>query len=285
MPELPEVETIRRGLIERLIGATIKKVDVRSPKSVHGDVKKLIGREVTEIRRHGKLLVFILDDHSAFSVHLKMTGQLLWQGDGPSVMGGHPEQSYLDSLPNKHTRAIIHFNDGAVLFFNDLRMFGRVTVLTEEALSEHTFVNSLGPEPLEKGFTLDYLTKRLKKKARVSIKVFLLDQTNLAGLGNIYADETCFRACIHPSRITATLKPKEIKAIHQAIKETLNLALKHGGSSSKDYINAIGEKGTYLKVANVYHRTGLPCVRKDGGVITRIKLAGRSTHFCPVCQT
>jgi formamidopyrimidine-DNA glycosylase len=284
MPELPEVETIRRGLLKRMIGARIKSVDVLEKRVVQGNTDLLCEKKITEIRRHGKLLVFILEDNSAFTVHLKMTGQLLWRGPrGEAVMGGHPSQGYMDPLPHKHTRIVIHFSDDSTLFFNDLRIFGRLSILTEEALVEHKFVNELGPEPLEQQFTLDYLEKRLTKR-KVNIKVFLLDQTNVAGLGNIYVDESCFRAYLMPTRPTASLSKKEIKGLFEAIKETLNLALEHGGSSERDYLNAIGEKGTYLKVANVYHRTGLPCAHNDGGIIERIKVAGRSTHFCPICQ-
>jgi len=284
MPELPEVETIRRGLQKYLPGSVIKGVDIRLPKALHGDDKKLIGRTVREIRRHGKLLVFLLDNGLVFTVHLKMTGQLLWQGKGESVMGGHPSAGYLRPLPHEHTRIVMEFENGSRLFFNDLRTFGRLSVLTEEAFAEQPFVATLGPEPLESVFTLEYLSARLKKKPKVAIKTFLLDQTNIAGIGNIYADESCFRAAILPMRLVGSLNPAEIKTLYSSIKETLELAISHGGSSERDYINAIGEKGTYLKVANVYHRTGLPCSRCKKGIIERVKQNGRSTHFCPVCQ-
>lgn len=284
MPELPEVETIRRGLQEYLPGSTISKVDVHLPKVVHGEPKSLIGRTITQIRRHGKLLVFVLDNDTVFTVHLKMTGQLLWRGKDKAVMGGHPSAGYLENLPHKHTRVSMHFSNGSTLFFNDLRTFGRLSILTEAALAEQPFVSSLGPEPLEVGFTLDYLIACLRRKPKGAIKTFLLDQTTIAGLGNIYADESCFRAAILPTRQVASLSPTETEALFHAIKETLELAIKYGGSSERDYLNAIGEKGTYLKVANVYHRTGLPCTRCKEGVVERIKLNGRSTHFCPRCQ-
>lgn len=285
MPELPEVETIRRGLAERILGSTITSVTIHTPKQVRGDSTLLIGRTVMDIRRHGKLLVFILDTGLAFTVHLKMTGQLLWRKQGSdAVMGGHPSEGYLTELPHNHTRVSMRFADGAELFFNDLRTFGNVTILTEEALAEHPFITALGPEPLSDAFTLDYLTARLRRKPKTAIKVFLLDQTNIAGLGNIYADESCFRAAILPQRLASSLSPTETEALFHAIRETLALALEHGGSTERDYRNAIGEKGTYLKVANVYHRTGLPCTRCKEGVVTRIKLGGRSTHFCPNCQ-
>lgn len=285
MPELPEVETIRRGLQERVVGDTISRVEVRAPKVAKGDLDKLVGQTVTQVARHGKLLVFALRSGAAFEVHLKMTGQLLWRGQGKeAVMGGHPSQGYLDPLPHKHTHVIISFASGATLYFNDLRKFGRVGYLEIGALATHAFVTKLGPEPFASGFTVQYLTEKLHKKSKTPIKTFLLDQTNIAGLGNIYADESCFRARILPTRLTGSLKPKEIEALHAAIRETIDLAITHGGSSERDYINAIGEKGTYLKVACVYHRTGKSCVRNDGGVIQVVKVNGRSTHFCPICQ-
>jgi formamidopyrimidine-DNA glycosylase len=285
MPELPEVETIRRGLAPRIIGATIAAIEVRAPKLAHGDVASLAGRKVTELRRHGKLLVFLLDDRRVFTVHLKMTGQLIWRESGKDpVMGGHPSEGYLQAEPHRHTRIVLTFTNGATLFFNDLRMFGRLSVLTAEALEELSFITKLGPEPLEAGFSEEYLRRQLQRRKTAKLKVFLLDQTNIAGLGNIYADESCFRSGILPTRAAGSLSEKEIGALFRAIRETLELALEHGGSTERDYRTAIGEKGTYLKVACVYHRTGLPCPRCQKAIIERIKVAGRSTHFCPNCQ-
>jgi formamidopyrimidine-DNA glycosylase len=286
MPELPEVETIRRGLEPRLTGQVIRRVEVRHPKSFIGVEKNLVGRRIDSIERQGKLLIFFLDDETAITVHLKMTGQLIWQADlgEESVMGGHPAQSYMDPLPHKHTRVILEFEDDSTLYFNDLRIFGRVTHLTQAELEQLEFLITLGPEPLSKEFDVAYLTEAIKAHPKLAIKIFLLDQQNIAGLGNIYADESLFRAAIMPTRQASDLSQGEIRNLHEAIQETLELALMYGGSSEKDYVNAIGDKGTYLRIANVYHRTGQDCNRCAEGVIERIKLGGRSTHFCPVCQ-
>ncbi len=288
MPELPEVETIRRGLAPRLIGKTIEEITVRESKMFSGDEEAVIGRYISELRRHGKLLVFILDDGHAITVHLKMTGQLIWKpaksASEEAVMGGHPSEGYLDPLPHKHTHVVIDFSDGSTLYFNDLRKFGMMSVLDEKGLEELHFIQKLGPEPLDKEFTSDYLAQQIKKHPRVPIKSFLLDQTNIAGLGNIYADESLFRAAILPVRLSGSLTSGEVRNLHAAIGETLELALLYGGSSEKDYVNAIGEKGTYLKIAQVYHRTGQQCVRCLEGTIERVKVAGRSTHYCPECQ-
>ena len=287
MPELPEVETIRRGLEPRLVGQEVAAVDVRAPKLFVGNPDNLIGRRIESISRHGKLLVMLLDNEQALTVHLKMTGQLVWRddlGEAEPVMGGHPEQSYIDTLPNKHTRVILSFSDGSQLYFNDLRKFGRMMLLSAPELEDLDFIVELGPEPLDREFTAEYLAEQLKRHPKLPVKAFLLDQTNIAGLGNIYADESLFRAAILPQRAAASLTSGEVRNLRESIQETLELALQYGGSSERDYVNAIGEKGTYLKIANVYRRTGLDCNRCDEGIIERIKIGGRSTHFCPVCQ-
>lgn len=312
MPELPEVETIRRGLEQKIVGRTITSVEVRAPKIFQAELHQLIDRTITHLDRNGKLLVFRLDNGDAMTIHLKMTGQLIWKAEPTNkpesdledipdnaelplnsdddddeedtVMGGHPQKAYLEPLPHKHTHIIFSFDNGSVLYFNDLRKFGRVQVLSPENLENLPFLQKLGPEPLSKDFTADYLANQLKKRSKLTIKAFLLDQSNLAGLGNIYADESLFRAAILPDRVTFSLKPGEVHNLYDAIQETLELALLYGGSSEKDYLSAVGEKGTYLKVANVYHRTGLECHRCLVGLIQRKKIAGRSTHYCLVCQ-
>lgn len=285
MPELPEVETIRRGLVQHLLGKVLAEVVVETPKQFIGDPRTLGGVAITELSRKGKLLIFHLSDGRYLTIHLKMTGQLLWKGvGGESVMGGHPSQTYIDQLPNKHTRMTFRFTDDSVLYFNDLRKFGFAELMGAEEFAAHSFLGRLGPEPLEGGFNAAYLQERLSKSKSAVIKSFLLDQAHIAGIGNIYADESLFRAGIHPERKAGSLTEDEVLMLTQSIKETLQLALTHGGSSERDYVNAIGEKGTYLKVANVYRKTGQPCPRCPGFEIRRIKVGGRSTHFCANCQ-
>ena len=285
MPELPEVETIRRGLEPVLVGRKIANVEVRAPKLFEGKPAQVVGHEITAVRRNGKLLVLDLAGDNLLTIHLKMTGQLIWLGSGDrSVMGGHPEKAYLETLPHKHTHIIIKLDDGSTLYFNDLRKFGRMSVVAKKDFDSLAFIGKLGPEPLEPVFTSEYLAERLAKHPKQPLKSFLLDQTNIAGLGNIYADESLFRAAILPYRTCSDLSSEEIVALYKAIKETLEVALEHGGSSSKDYLTAVGERGTFLAVANVYHRTGLACNRCHIGVIERMKIGGRSTHFCPICQ-
>jgi formamidopyrimidine-DNA glycosylase len=284
MPELPEVETVRRGLQQFAVGHRIIAIEVRSPKQWIGDSALVIGRMITGIERRGKLILIRLDSGTAISCHLKMTGQLLWSADlQTQVAGGHPSVVYIENLPNPHTRVIISCDQGATLYFNDLRKFGYFEVLDQTAEQDHVFLNKLGPEPLTDGFTVEYLTRSLRKAAKATIKPLLLDQSVIAGLGNIYADEALFRAGIYPTRKAGQLDSEEISALYQAINETIALAIKHGGSTERDYRTAVGEKGTYQNVAQVYHRTGQPCVN-CGSPIERIKLGGRSTHFCSRCQ-
>lgn len=269
-----------------MVGKTVDDIRVNVEKQFIGDPELLLGRTITGIERFGKLLVFRLDSTDLFTVHLKMTGQLIWSpGDGSdAVMGGHPEKSYLDTLPHKHTHIQIEFTDGSTLYFNDLRKFGFMQALPASELEGLGFVQSLGPEPLEEGFTRTYLQERLLKRPKLVIKTFLLDQSNIAGLGNIYADESLFTASILPYRLSGELAVGEVNNLHTSIIETLELALLHGGSSSKDYLTATGDKGTYLTIANAYHRTGQDCNRGDGGIIQRMKIGGRSSHYCPICQ-
>ncbi len=284
MPELPEVETIRKGLAARIVGLKITGGELHFPKAVIGDLGTVQGATITAVERLGKLLIFKLDVPYVITIHLKMTGQLIWQsanGEDP-VMGGHPEKSYLEPHPHRHTRFSFALSDGSQLFFNDLRKFGKIQIVPAAELAEVRFIKTLAPEPASPEFTVDYLTQKLAKRTS-PIKPLLLDQTIIAGLGNIYADESLFRAKILPLRPANSLSTEELVALHAAIKETLEIALKHGGSSSRDYVDAVGNKGTFLAVATVYHRTGLPCV-VCGSPIERIKLGGRSTHFCANCQ-
>ncbi len=286
MPELPEVETIRRGLADRLSGRMVDGIEIFREKQFSGDQSQLLGQTIISVERLGKLIVMPLTNGWAVAIHLKMTGQLLWKAakGGEQVMGGHPEATYISELPNKYTRLIFQFDDGSKLFFNDLRSFGYVHVLSPEEQSQHKFMQSLGPEPLSLGFTDQYLQERLKKRPSTTIKAFLLDQTNIAGIGNIYADESLFRAAILPTRKAGSLTAGEGRNLVDCIQETLEIALMHGGSTEKDYLNSVGEKGTYLQVAQVYRKTGQDCPRCHEGVITRSKVAGRSTHYCPECQ-
>ena len=280
MPELPEVETIRRGLAKSLVGHKILAVKVLAPKLFIGNPQLIVGQEVLETSRRAKILIIKLSEYFLLT-HLKMTGQLIFRPKhGELVIGGHPDKVYDSQLPHKHSHIVIEFDNGT-LFFNDLRKFGWMKILTslDELQGE---VAHLGPEYTWPEFTIDYFQAELAKR-RITIKQTLLDQTFIAGIGNIYADESLFSAKVNPRRKANDLTKAEVKKLFACIPKVFNLALQHGGTSSRDYRQADGSMGTYLQVANVYKREGLPC-QVCGNPIERIKISGRSSHFCPNCQ-
>jgi formamidopyrimidine-DNA glycosylase len=271
MPELPEVETIRRDLAPLVTGRTITGawVSPDAPRLVQmmppdEFTRLLAGRRIEDVGRRGKYLIFNLDGGLMWVVHLRMTGRLQHH------RGGCPEENYL--------RAGFTLDDGSSLCFVDLRKFGMMWLVDDWSL-----VNAkLGPEPLEDGFDRAAFRALLKRRG-APIKAVLLDQTVLAGIGNIYADEALFAACIHPKRAARTLSRAAAARLHESIRDVLRAALGHRGSSFRDFVDALGREGGYQLNVKVFRRTGQPCYR-CGAEVRRIKLAGRSTHFCPNCQ-
>jgi formamidopyrimidine-DNA glycosylase len=276
MPELPEVETIRTGLDRLLIGQIVSNVSVLWAKSYSSPLPSrqiLIGCQVVGSRRFGKLLVVDFDNGLSLMAHLRMTGQLI-------VVS--PEQTVLLELPDKTTRVIITFESGVTLYFNDQRKFGRIVVVPTSEVGNDAFINALGPDPTRPGFTVRTLTESLAGK-QLSIKAALLDQHVIAGIGNIYADEVLWSAHIHPLTPSADLTPDQLATLATQIRTVLRKAISKGGSTSRNYLNADGIRGTYLDKAYVYGRTGQPCKRCKSP-IAKIKVAGRGTHYCPQCQ-
>lgn len=267
-----------------LVGHKICSVNIRNKKSFSGSPETLVNQKVIEISRRAKILIIKLS-RDYLLIHLKMTGQLIFIPNGATekemVVGGHPDPAYSFTLPHKHTHVIFEFDHGT-LYFNDLRKFGWIKVVSNiEEVQYH--VRALGPEYTWPEFTLDYFSHALSRKKKMTVKQALLDQALLAGLGNIYADETLFAAAVHPTRRVTELKPNEIRSIYQEIPKILIRALQHGGTSSQHYRQADGKMGTYLAVARVYKREGQPCLTCSS-TIHRIKIAGRSSHYCPNCQ-
>jgi formamidopyrimidine-DNA glycosylase len=283
MPELPEVETIRRGLEKELVGHKILNVQVRVPKLLFGSPKDLTDQKILEITRRAKILIWRLEN-GFVAIHLKMTGQLIFvpkNAQEKTFIGGHPDKLYGGKLPHQYSHIIITFDNG-ILYFNDLRKFGWIKVLANsEDLKKE--VGHLGPEYDWPEFSFDYFQSAILRRAKSPIKQVLLDQTIVAGVGNIYADETLFCAKIQPTRSVGSLTESEINTIYKCIPKVFQLALKYGGTSSRDYRQVDGSQGTYLKVAKVYGRQGLPC-RVCGTPILRIKIGARSSHYCPTCQ-
>jgi formamidopyrimidine-DNA glycosylase len=287
MPELPEVETIRRGLAATLVGRRVESLDLRWPGTLSapdGTLDLLLGHAITGVRRRGKLLLLDLDGGGHLLVHPMMTGQLVVVEDGRTLFaGGHPSRSMLGPMPNATTRAVFGLQGGRRLYFNDGRKFGRMRIEDDDALAADPFLERLGPEPLSEEFSLGDFRARLARHARAPIKAVLLDQSVVAGIGNIYADEALHRARIHPRRPAGSLAPAESRRLHAAIRRTLALAVEHGGTSFADYVNADRGRGSYLAHARVFRRQGKPC-RVCGTTIERTRVAGRGTNVCPHCQ-
>lgn len=289
MPELPEVETVRRDLTERIIFKKIKAIEVIDLKLV-GDLNdQLKGKSFTEILRRGKLLIFKSSQLGFFMlVHLKMTGQLIYlfkdqiSGGGHSLSSHSFEKAVGGELPNKHTRLIVTFADSSRLFFNDVRKFGYVKLVDEQELNR-LIAKNYGPEPLEGLFDLIEFSNKLARRS-INIKAALLDQKTVAGLGNIYVDEVLFAAGVRPNRPAMSLKIGEITKIYQAIKKILALAITHRGTTFSNYVDGSGQKGNFSQKLKVYGRAGQKCV-KCGSAIIKTKLAGRGTHYCGTCQS
>ena len=271
MPELPEVETVRRGLEKLILGKKITTIDIRYPKMIKTDLdqfqKELPGQVVKSMGRRGKYLLFYLTDKVLIS-HLRMEGKYFY---------------YPDQVPErKHAHIFIHFEDGGTLVYEDVRKFGTMELLAPELLDAYFVSKKLGPEPTEQDFDLEIFRGALKKSKK-PIKSHLLDQTLVAGLGNIYVDEVLWRAKVHPASLSQSLTRAEATAIHNQTISVLGQAVEKGGSTIRTYTNAFGEDGTMQDFHQVYDKTGEACSR-CGAIIEKIQLGGRGTHFCPKCQ-
>ena len=282
MPELPEVETVKKELAKRIIGQKIVQVKILEKKQFFGDPELIIDQKIVKLWRRAKILAVDINGLTLL-IHLKMTGQIIYLSSKKKLISvGHPLPFGPDQLPNKMTRIIIGLDDGSRLFFNDLRKFGWLKVLTKKQTRAE--LSNLGPEPLGKDFTLKYFINSLKKTRR-TVKTVLLDQAVVAGIGNIYANEALFEAEIDPRRQANSLSDQEIAKLHQAIKRILLEAINYGGTSAADqaYIKPDTSPGRYQEKLRVYQRNGQKCYR-CGGIIARFNQNGRSTFWCPGCQ-
>lgn len=313
MPELPEVETVRRGLQRLIVHKKVVRTSHDTPKSfpnAESDVREfLVGATILDIRRRAKVLLIDMDTKYTLVIHLKMTGQMVFisnpsgeaafrgrSDDGeftsPSSGGanpssrwgaGHPNESLVAELPDKSTRVEFTFEDGSKLFFNDQRKFGWVKLYPTVEVPNIDFMKRVGPEPLEDDFTADEFAARFTRRAKTNIKAALLDQSVVAGVGNIYADESLWGAKIHPTRLVGTISADEFHTLYRELRNVMNLAIEKGGSTDKNYVNAEGKRGSYLDFARAFRREGLPCPR-CGTTIEKSRVAGRGTHTCSHCQ-
>ncbi len=287
MPELPEVETIKVGLSAILQGRQAKSVEHNWAKSfpnAPADVDKfLVGSAVKNVRRRAKVLIIDLDTDYSLVIHLKMTGQLVFRSASTNFGAGHPNDSLIGKLPDKSTRVIFTFKDGSHLFFNDQRKFGWVRLLPTLEVENLDFFKKVGPEPLGDDFSAKDFADRLMRRKNSGIKAVLLDQTVLAGVGNIYADESLWAAKIHPETKVSDVPAAKLKKLYEELRRILKLSIEKGGSTDRNYVNHEGKRGSYLSFAAVFRREGQPCLR-CGTAIIKTRAAGRGTHLCPKCQ-
>lgn len=277
MPELPEVETIKRGLSQFIIKKKLVQTTILCDKSFIG--APTIGK-VKALRRFGKALIIDLDNNKSLMIHLRMTGQLIYDGK-ERYAAGHPSDNFTAQLPNKQTRVILEFDSGT-LYFNDQRKFGFIKVLPTEEVEHDSFVKKLAKEPWS--MTSAELYDKLQQHKNSCIKATLLDQMIICGLGNIYADESLFAAKIHPARKSGSVTKKEAALLLAAARDVMDKSIASGGSTMATYVKADGTKGDYLeKFAQVFRNEGKPCPR-CGTKIIKTKVAGRGTHLCPKCQ-
>lgn len=280
MPELPEVETIVRRLKEVTLGKTLTGVTVLRSKSFVGDPDLLVGAKITNITRRSKIMEFHFDKPERMLVHLKMTGQLIYQDSKTRVGGGHPTADWVSSLPSTHTRVTLSLSDNAQLFFNDLRVFGWMKVLSPaEVLSEYA---ALGPDIIDPAVTPEYLFTQFQRRG-VPIKLALMDNAIAAGVGNIYANDALHLAKISPFRPARSLTQAEVLRLHSAVQAVIISGIEKGGATIEHFRHVDGFAGGYQDVVRTYGKTGQPCL-VCGTAIIRQKQAGRSTFYCPSCQ-
>lgn len=284
MPELPEVETVRRGLEPLILQKKIIQVKPEPGKCFQGDTSDIESSKVVKLRRFGKALVIDLDNGNSMMVHLRMTGQLIWRGScsgRDDFAAGHPSKNFTAELPNSQTRVEFDFEDGK-LFFNDQRKFGFVKILPTSEVEQDKFIASLGPEPWD--MKPAELYQKCQRHARAPIKAVLLDQKVIAGIGNIYADESLFYARVHPETRAGELDEAEVAKILEGARNVMLASIDSGGSTMATYVKPDGSTGDYLELfAEVFRRDGQPC-KHCGTEIIKMRVAGRGTHICPKCQ-
>ncbi|PSO45419.1 MAG: DNA-formamidopyrimidine glycosylase [Parcubacteria group bacterium QH_9_35_7] len=274
MPELPEVETIRRDLQNKILDKEISQVEVKKESAIKNEIEKfkqvLSGESFSDLNREAKLLVFDIEDSDQVILsHLRMTGKYVYDS------GTETE------FPTKHTGVIITFENKDKLYFDDIRTFGYMQIVTEKQ-KEDILSKKLGIEPLTDSFTLENFQRVLENR-RTNIKNLLTNQQAIAGIGNIYADEICFESKIKPDRKVPTLEDNEIEELYENIEQVLQKAIDYRGTTFRDYIDTAGESGNFKKELKVYNREEKPCYDCKT-LINKVKLSGRGTHFCSNCQ-
>jgi formamidopyrimidine-DNA glycosylase len=286
MPELPEVETVRIQLQRKIIGKTIDSVEVFHNKSVAHDEQiedRLRGKTFSDIDRIGKLMIFSFtdEDNLFLLAHLKMTGQFFFVGnDGEAVGGGHSVNAADRELPGTHTRVAFHFTDHTSLFFNDMRLFGYTKIANAAEVARAR--SGFGPEPIDTNFDCTWFTETLKKR-RTPVKAALLDQSFVAGLGNIYVDEALWRARVRPTRRADKVTKVEAARLCRAAGDVMRESIAVRGTTFQHFVDTGGKNGNFTDHLKVFGQHGSTC-EHCGHTIKKIRCAGRGTHYCPGCQ-
>jgi formamidopyrimidine-DNA glycosylase len=281
MPELPEVETIVRRLKKVLLDNTISKVDILRNKSFQGDPDTIIGKKIVEISRKAKISIIQFENGMSMIIHLKMTGQLIFQSDdGQRLGGGHPSDDWVNALPTSHTRVILKLSNGT-LFFNDMRVFGWIKILkSDEVMSAF---GGYAPDIIDSAVSPDYFKQVFRKKSQ-AIKQVLMDNAVVAGVGNIYANDALHMAKLSPFRPANSLTNEELQRLYDSVIFVINKGIELGGATIDNYRTVDGLAGGYQDIVRVYLREGQPCLVCSSAIL-RTKQGGRSTFYCAVCQT
>jgi formamidopyrimidine-DNA glycosylase len=292
MPELPEVETVVRQLDQVLPGKVVQSVEVLKDKSFDcaQDKPAIVGKKILSVKRKQKIIVIDLSGDEVLLIHLKMTGQLIYEATGfrgeglekheKRIVGGHPTKDWVGGLPSKHTRVVIHFTDGSTLYFNDQRLFGWVRIVNRQEWIGYR--DEMAPDVVDEAFTLDYFKQVLSRSRRV-IKLVILDQGKVGGMGNIYANDALYLAGIHPKIPSNQLNMHAVIMLYKAMKSVIQKGIEAGGASYSHFVDTKGLGGHYQDQFLVYDREGQPC-QKCRTQIQKISLGGRGTYFCPQCQ-
>lgn len=281
MPELPEVETIIRKLKPILVNRSFQTINVLHPKSFHGDTAQLLNTPITDITRRAKIIRLTFANDLHLLIHLKMTGQLIYVQDGQRLGGGHPTADWVRQLPSTHTRVSMALDNEAQLFFNDQRLFGWLKITTNEQYQQ--LINTLGPDVNSDEFTLEYFSQHIAHRG-IPIKVAIMDNAIVCGVGNIYACDALNHAHISPFRPAKSLSSEEQQQLFESMKFIIDEGIRLGGTTTDGkYVDVHGFAGGYQEVCRVYGRAGQPCPN-CGGIIQKKPLAGRGTYFCPECQ-
>ena len=286
MPELPEIQTIVNDLNKTVLNKKIKRIEICLPKIIKGNNKDfcntLKNNSFQKISRWGKFIIIQLAQKNKYLIaHLRMTGQIIYLHKNKITVGGHSGGDNQFNLPHKQTHLIVYFQDQSKLFYNDQRQFGFWQIVNQEGLKK--LEDKLGLDPLGDEFTLLNF-KKLFQEGKGNIKAFLLNQKYVAGLGNIYVDESLFKAHILPHRKINTLTEKELEKLHQAIRNILKLSIKYRGTTFNNYVDAQGQQGQFIRFLKVYRKEGQKCSRCRKEKIKKVRIAGRGTRYCPYCQ-